>query len=141
MANLSTRFLYFITMPTYTYFCDYCNKDFELFFYIKDYDPNPKCSSCHRKKTHRQYIADVRTQSSSVKKADSELKTLGDLAMRNTERMSEDEKTALYIKHNSYKENVGECKPLPTGMNRIKKPPKTQWPGTNGKRKKRGLSK
>lgn len=83
---------------------------------------------------------DVVTQTTSIKKADSELKTLGDLAMRNTERMSDDEKTHLYKKHNSYKEDAGDCKPLPTGMKRMKKPPKIQWPGSTGQRKKRGLS-
>lgn len=127
-------------MPTYTYFCENCNKTFELFSYIKDYNPKPKCIVCKKSKTYRSYMDDVITQSASVKKADSELKTLGDLAMRNTERMSEDEKIHLYKKHNSYKENVGDSKPLPEGMKRIKRPPKIQWPGTNGQRKRRGLS-
>lgn len=125
-------------MPTYTYFCDNCNQSFELFFYIKDYDSNPKCCHCNKQKTYRLYAADVLTQSASVKKADSELKTIGDLAMRNTERMSEDQKTDLYIKHNSYKEHTTESKPLPSGMKRMKRPPKIQWPGSMGKKQRRG---
>lgn len=124
-------------MPTYTYYCDNCKKQFELFFYIKDYDDNPKCCACSSKKTYRQYVADVLTQSSSVKKADSELKTIGDLAMRNSERMSEDQKTELYIKHNQYKYDKKEDMKLPSGMSRVKKPPKINWPGTTGQKKKR----
>jgi putative FmdB family regulatory protein len=116
-------------MPNYTYGCDSCGQTFELFAYIKDYNPTPTCPNCKRK-SHRLYHIDVLTQSASVKKSDSELKTLGDLAMRNTERMSQDEKIALHKKHNDYKENKVETKPLPKGMSYKKKPPKPKWPGT-----------
>jgi len=115
-------------MPNYSYICENCNTNFEIFFYIKDYDPKPKCASCKSKNTYRNYVADALSQSSTVKKSDNELKTLGDLAMRNTERMSNDQKISLYQKHNSYKETQEETKPLPTGMSRVKKPPKTIWP-------------
>ena len=128
-------------MPTYTYFCDKCQKQFELFAYIKDYNPIPNCAHCGNKKTHRQYIIDVKTQSTSVKKSDSELKTIGDLAMRNTERMSDDQKTELYMKHNEYKYDSRDSMPLPTGMTRIKKPPKIKWPGTTGSKKRRDTKK
>ena len=114
-------------MPTYSYGCDKCNNEFELFFYIKDYDPNPKCLVCKSAKTHRRYVLDVSTQNCSVKKSDSELKTIGDLANRNRDRMSTDQKNALYQKHNDYKE-VEDQKPLPKGMTRIKKGKKTIWP-------------
>jgi len=114
-------------MPTYSYFCEHCNKEFELFFYIKDYQPTPKCCEC-KKKAIRQYVKDVSTLNASVRKADNELKTIGDLAKRNSERMSSDEKTHLYMKHNSYKEDKIEEKPLPQGMSRIKKGSKTIWP-------------
>lgn len=116
-------------MPTYSYTCEQCKIDFELFFYIKDYIETPCCTNCRSDKTHRRYIDDVLTQNNSVKKADSELKTIGDIANRNRDRLSEDEKVHLYQKHNSYKENQPE-KPLPTGMSRIKKPPKPKWPKT-----------
>ena len=115
-------------MPTYTYFCDKCSLDFELFFYIKDYTDNPKCCECGGYETHRHYIKDVSTQFSSVRKSDTELKTLGDLAKRNSDRMSDDEKTHLYKKHNDYKEHKIEEAPLPKGMSRIDKPEKTIWP-------------
>lgn len=127
-------------MPSYTYGCDACGFEFELFSYIKDYNPNPQCLNCNNY-AHRLYVVDVLTQSASVKKSDSELKTIGDLAMRNSERMSEDEKISLYQKHNSYKETKEETKPLPSGMSRLKKPPKTLWPGSKNKKKKRNPKK
>lgn len=126
-------------MPTYSYICNSCNHNFELFFYIKDYQNQPSCAHCQSQNTSRQYVLDVITQSASVKKSDSELKTIGDLAMRNTERMSEDEKTALYMKHNSYKDEQDKQKELPKGMSRIKKAPKTIWPGTSGNKKRRDI--
>lgn len=127
-------------MPNYTYGCDKCNSSFELFFYIKDYKPNPKCIHCGAV-SHRLYAVDVLSQSASVKKADSELKTIGDLAQRNSERMSDDQKISLYQQHNSYKESKEETKPLPSGMSRIKKPSKIKWPGSDGIRKKRSPKK
>lgn len=114
-------------MPTYSYKCEKCDYSFELFNTIREYNPQPKCVSCQSSKTYRLYVNDVRSQAIAVKKGDSELKTVGDLAKRNTDRMSDDQKTALYMKHNSYKETKEEGKPLPSGMNRIKKPPKTKW--------------
>jgi putative FmdB family regulatory protein len=114
-------------MPTYSYFCEKCNSEFELFFYIKDYIEQPKCVHCNNKQTCRSYIKDVVTQNTSVKKSDSELKTIGDLANRNRDKMSDDEMLELYKKHNSYKEHT-EDKPLPKGMTRMKKGTKTIWP-------------
>jgi putative FmdB family regulatory protein len=113
-------------MPTYSYQCDKCKNDFELFFYIKDYIPTPSCPNCKSKKTHRSYTKDVITQSASVRKADSELKTVGDLANRNRDRMSEDHKIALHNKHNDYKYDTPQTQ-LPKGMKRIKKQPKIKW--------------
>lgn len=117
-------------MPTYSYQCLKCKKSFELFFYIKDYNENPDCIHCASRKTTRSITSDVLTQNCSVKKSDTELKTLGDLAQRNSERMSDDEKNALYTKHNSYKEDVDLDKKLPSGMSRVKKQPKIKWPGS-----------
>ena len=114
-------------MPTYSYYCDTCQSNFELFFYIKDYNDKPECSICHSINTYRRYADDVLTQNASVRKSDSELKTIGDLADRNRDKMSDDQKRALHDKHNSYKENKEE-KPLPKGMSRMKKGSKTIWP-------------
>jgi putative FmdB family regulatory protein len=113
-------------MPTYSYLCEKCNNSFELFFYIKDYTENPKCSHCNSHKTNRKYLDDVMTQRASVRKSDSELKTLGDLANRNRDRLSSDEKNALENKHNDYKETK-EDSPLPKGMKRLNKQKKTKW--------------
>ncbi len=126
-------------MPTYSYTCKKCNCDFELFFHIQSYEEKPKCINCNSKSTERCYIKDVATQNTSVKKSDSELKTIGDLARRNSDRMSEDQKQALYMKHNSYKEDK-DLKPLPSGMSRVKKGPKIKWPGTNATKQKRKLN-
>lgn len=114
-------------MPTYSYSCQKCHKNFELFFYIKDYIEQPKCTHCKNKNTYRLYIKDISTQSASIKKSDSELKTIGDLANRNRDKMSDDHKEHLYQKHNSYKETPSD-KPLPKGMTRMKKGKKTIWP-------------
>lgn len=114
-------------MPTYTYLCEDCEQRFELFFYIKDYKPNPKCILCKSKNTCRSYYDDVTTIQSSVKKSNSELKTLGDLANRNRDKLSDDEKSHLFKKHNAYKEEES-VKELPKGMSRIKKPKqKIKW--------------
>lgn len=113
-------------MPTYTYICNKCSCKFELFFSISKYEPEPKCSNCQSTKTERSYQDDLQTIMGSVKKSDSELKTVGDLANRNRDRMSDDEKNALYTKHNSYKEQASE-KPLPKGMTRLKKQNKVKW--------------
>ena len=137
---MSGRYIYQnLIMPNYSYRCEHCNTDFEIFFYIKDYISQPKCINCSSKQTTRNYIADVITQSSSVKKSDTELKTIGDLALRNTERMSSDQKVELYHKHNSYKENKEEIKPLPQGMKRIQKPPKFKWTETGRIKQRRKL--
>lgn len=112
-------------MPTYTYLCNKCNKKFELFFYIKDYQPNPVCSLCSSKKTERSYADDVVSVQGSIIKHDSELKTIGDLANRNRDKMSKDQKQELYSKHNSYKDQP--MKPLPKGMTRVPKGPKIKW--------------
>ena len=115
-------------MPTYTYYCFNCDKQFEIFAHISEYKDQSACPVCQKhEKVNRLYCVDAQTQFVSVKKSDSELKTIGDLAKRNTDRMSNDEKTALHIKHNAYKDNKTETKPLPKGMNRIKKPKKPKW--------------
>jgi putative FmdB family regulatory protein len=112
-------------MPTYTYCCSKCSEKFELFFYIKDYIESPQCPYCKDSLAERSYIDDVSSVQNSVIKHDSELKTVGDLANRNRDRMSNDQKQSLYNRHNSYKDT--QQKPLPQGMHRIKKPPKTKW--------------
>ena len=68
------------------------------------------------------------TLNSSVRKSDSELKTLGDLADRNRDRLSNDQKTEMHQKQNEYKDQ-DLVKQLPKGMSRMKKTSgKFQWP-------------
>jgi len=115
-------------MPVYTYFCSKCKTKFEIFCSIKEYKDVAACSSCNRSEhASRLYVEDVSTLHSSVRKSSSELKTVGDLAKRNTEKMSNDQKQSLYMKHNDYKHTEIK-KELPKGMSRMKKSPKTQWP-------------
>lgn len=114
-------------MPTYSYFCEKCSSVFELFFSLGNYSgKEERCPECQTL-CSRSYSTDIATLGASVKKSDSELKTIGDLANRNRDRMTEDQKQALNTKHNAYKEEVSE-KPLPSGMSRISKPPKPKWP-------------
>lgn len=113
-------------MPSYSYQCNSCNSKFELFFSIKDYQEKPVCESCNSSETSRLYVADVLSQVASVRKSDGELKTLGDLANRNRDRLSDDQKKHLQQKHNEYKEAPSQ-KELPSGMTRLKKQPKTKW--------------
>jgi len=114
-------------MPVYSYICNKCNHRFELFFTYSKYEECPQCISCEQKKcTSRLYIEDALTINASVKKSDSELRTIGDLANRNRDKLSDDEKLALYHKHNQYKQSDSTTE-LPTGMSRIKKGVKTKW--------------
>lgn len=115
-------------MPAYTFFCDSCNKRYEVVCSIRDYHDKLPCEYCNSNKScYRLYTEDALSINTSVKKLDSELKTVGDLAKRNTDRMSDDQKEHLRQKHNSYKDNK-EDKPLPTGMSRLKRPKtKTKW--------------
>lgn len=106
-------------MPTYSYICEKCQCIFEQFYYIKDYIEQPKCSHCGCKKTHRSYQDDLARSSGFVKKSDDELKTVGDLANRNRDRLSNDQKIELHHKHNKYKEQ-SSSKVLPQGMSRMK---------------------
>jgi putative FmdB family regulatory protein len=114
-------------MPTYTYICNKCEKKFELFASFSDYKEHPKCQHCSAKNTDRSYEDDVINVSCSIKKHSSELKTLGDLANRNRDSLSDDQRMSLHEKHNSYKDPE-EIANLPKGMSQIKKPKtKTKW--------------
>ena len=93
-------------MPTYSFICESCHKVFEVFLSFKEYDEknNIACELCGSKKVCRNYVEDALSVGSSVRKADSELKTIGDLANRNRDRMTDDHKAALYEKPNSKKD-------------------------------------
>jgi putative FmdB family regulatory protein len=123
-------------MPTYTFCCDKCKHKFELFFSIQAYEDKQVCEKCGSI-AQRSYEDDLGSINTSIRLADSEIKTLDHLAKRNHERFSDDKKHHLYVKHNSYKEGFDKTKDLPAGMSRIQKPKsKTKWTD-NGPTKKR----
>ena len=113
-------------MPVYTFQCIKCQHSFELFATYSGYDAiKARCPECNSKKIERSYQTDLQNIMGSVKKSDSDIK-LGDLANRNRDRMSDDHKAHLYRKHNEYKD-PSHNKPLPKGMSRPKRKPKTKW--------------
>lgn len=110
-------------MPTYTYYCSRCDKKFELFAYFNDYCPTPQCTICNKHIAERSYSDDLIDIACSVRKNSSELKTIGDIANRNRDSMSDDHKAELYHKHNEYKDASDNLN-LPKGMSKIQKPKK-----------------
>jgi putative FmdB family regulatory protein len=113
-------------MPEYSFVCEQCDKTFEVKCSISEYDNgNFKCAHCGSKKIYRNLMSDISNGYFAIRKHDSELKTIGDLANRNSDRFSEDKKNHLFHKHNDYrKDNEGK---LPDGMTRIKKTKKVKW--------------
>lgn len=114
-------------MPEYTYCCEKCSNKFCIICSIREYDEHAKCTKCNSKNTYRMYQEDLSTLNTSVKLSDNDVKTLGHLAKRNSEKMSEDQKQHLHDKHNKYKDSDTEIN-LPSGMSRMKKPKsKPKW--------------
>lgn len=118
-------------MPEYTFICDDCECKFAEILSYAQYDQKKySCCSCGGRNLSRSYEDDCTNISGSIKKSDSELKTLGDLADRNRDRMSDDQKRHLHYKHNEYKKHKPE-EVLPQGMSRIKKTEKIKWTKKN----------
>jgi len=113
-------------MPEYTFVCEECESFFTVVCSISQYTDKQQCEKCKSDKVYRSYQHDLANMSGSVIKSDSELKTLGDLANRNRDRMSDDHKQALFKKHNAYRDNPPEM-PLPKNMKRIKKTKGIKW--------------
>lgn len=109
-------------MPEYTYYCESCRKKIDHVCSIRDYKEKIVCTNCKSDTfVYRLYSEDLASLNTAVKKSDNELKTVGDLANRNRDRMSDDQKQSLNNKHNSYKEQGLDIK-LPTGMTHMQKP-------------------
>lgn len=109
------------SMPIYSYLCPSCGP-FEHHSSIQGYKESIKCETCG-KISSRLLLADASTV---IGIGDASPKTVGAIADRNADKLSVDEKVALYKKNNAYKE--GPDKALPDGMTRIEKPSeRTRW--------------
>lgn len=101
-------------MPTYSIICNKCKHKFEIQCLICDYNAVFKtigCPKCNSLDIYRDYIADG-------PRGFVARNTLGMLAQKNSEKMSNEEKAELNYKHNKYRfENKSE---LPEGMKRLK---------------------
>jgi len=107
-------------MPTYTYFCQTCQAYFEKTSYISDYKEQEICPECNTfRDVTRALGYDISTIHRNVVPGDDEIK-LGQLADRNTKRMSRDEKIDKYYEQNKYRYE-GPDTALPDGMTRINK--------------------
>jgi len=114
-------------MPSYTFECESCG-NFEIVQSIANYQPIATCPGCNKTSEQRVYEADLPT--GAVRLADSEIKTLGHLAQRNTENFSDDHKAELYKKHNAYKHKDGADVKMPKKGMKLKKQDRknrTQW--------------
>lgn len=114
-------------MPTYTYTClegqKGCGYTFEIYIPIAKYDPNvfPECPNCNKKNAvKRNFQKDISTTSSHIK-----TQTLGSLAEKNTNSMSEEARLAQWRKDNAYKFENPPGEPemkLPKGAKHLRKP-------------------
>lgn len=121
-------------MPTYTFLCERCDVDFEVYMTLSSYNPSQNCPTCNKSdKTCRNYQSD--NVSGNVSN-----RTVGIVADKNTSKMSEDEKEHLWRKHNAYR--LGPKPDLPPGMERIdKKNPTFEDAKKRSKRKIKNLTK
>lgn len=114
-------------MPEYSFICEDCGTKFSIFMSYSKYDEGRfTCSKCNSVAVHRDHHTDLSDMVGSIRKSDSELKTVGDIADRNRDRMSNDEKEHLSRKHNGYKLDKADD-PLPQGWNRVRKTKKVKW--------------
>jgi hypothetical protein len=118
-------------MPEYTFVCDDCGCKFAEILSFAQYDQKKySCCSCDGNNLSRSYEDDCMNIGGMVRKSDSELKTLGHIADRNRDRMSEDHKEHLKYKYTEYKKHKPE-EVLPQGMSWTEKPEKVQWTKKN----------
>jgi len=112
-------------MPEYTFVCNTdkggCGHTFSMIMSMAEYSDKQKCPSCKKiKAVCRCLEADLPTINTSVRRSDDQV-TVGELAKRNSERLSSDEKAHLTEKHNEYKYEE-PTKELPDGMKRMGSP-------------------
>lgn len=102
-------------MATYTFECKHCQVDFEIVSSVGQYTGKGRCPTCKKVSKIRNLLCDLPV--SSIVKADSELKTIGDIAKRNTDKLSDDEKRHIIAKRDAEKVQSAE---LPKGMSRAR---------------------
>jgi hypothetical protein len=90
--------------------------------------------SCGSNKVHRDYEKDLDGLVGAVRKHSSELKTIGDIAARNRDTYSDDQKLDMKKQHFSYLEE-GELPEPPKGATRIKKSEPVKWTDTPTKKR------
>ena len=117
----------------YSFICRSCKKEFEEVLTRQQYENFQVVCSCGSDKVSRDYQTDLEGLVGSVKKSDSELRTIGDIAARNTERYSDDQKLEMRKQHFSYLE--GEEPEAPKGATRVKKKEPVKWTDTPKKRR------
>ena len=111
-------------MPTYSFKCfeedGGCGHSFEVVMSMSEYKDRQKCPACRKVKgVHRDYTNDP--INAQVILGDSEIKTVGHLAGRNRDKMSDEEKTLIKQKSTTYLEQrrLETNKNLPPGMKRL----------------------
>lgn len=93
-------------MPIYTFKCQKCNEQFEINCLMSDYPSlKPDCPQCSSLECVRDYQTDLENSTTGVKLSEDQL-TVGHLAYRNTERMSQDERSKIYLETNAYKKHT-----------------------------------
>lgn len=95
-----------------------CGHLFEQVMSVSEYTDKQTCPQCKKRKcVHRSYVHD--RVDGQVRLADSEVKTLGHLAERNTSKRSEEELARINYENNKYKFNKSEN--TPPGMKSVVK--------------------
>ena len=131
-------------MPIYTYICDECRHNFEIFMSITKYPPenSPACPVCDESSNVRRDIqADVAGITNIMP-----AQTLGSFAEKKTNKMSQDEKFNKWYDQNKYKFESPVDEPemkLPKNAKRIIDPKIPISPADTkslGLKKKRGTN-
>ena len=106
-----------VTIPSYTFFCEECKKNFSIVCSIKDYSSNQNCPHCNNSNVYREYNID--NACINYINGLSEAKTLQEYAEKQTKKYGQEKCNEMRQKFVEYKQNkVGGIKELPTGMTR-----------------------
>lgn len=93
-------------MPAYDFICQDCEHTFELVMSMSAYCLPSCCPKCNKQSVARVYTEPT----TNIIRGDHQI-TVGELAERNRDRYSDDQKIALHKKHNEYRENPPELNP------------------------------